>query len=262
MRFFTIQSGSKGNSTYIGYKNYGILIDAGAGVRAITAALIAAETDFKHISAIFVTHEHSDHIKSLASISKRHRIPVFANKKTLSAILRSCQKCDDSLFVEMETGRAAQGGEMTVRSFGTSHDSAESVGYVISAGNAAISTVTDLGCMTDDIIENIHKSDLVLLESNHDKEMLVGGAYPYFLKRRILSDKGHLSNDDCAITALKLIKSGVRTLILGHLSNENNTPEIAFKTTEEYLSRNGIKINRDILLKTAPRLTPSEIFEV
>lgn len=262
MKFFTIQSGSSGNSTYIGCNNYGILIDAGAGIRVTAAALERAGTDLKHICAVFVTHEHSDHIKNLASITKKHRIPVFANKKTLQSILSICPSCDDSLFHEMETGKSAQGGDIIVSSFKTSHDSAESVGYTIKAGDCQISTVTDLGCMTDDILDCIYKSKLVLLESNHDKQMLMTGGYPYFLKKRILSDRGHLSNDDCAEAALKLVRSGVNNIILGHLSSENNTPDIAFETTKEYLEENGIKINRDITLITAPRLEPSDIFNI
>lgn len=262
MNFFTIQSGSSGNTTYIGHNDYGILIDAGGSYRTIISALKGAGTDIKRIAAIFITHEHSDHIKALPRILNKNKIPVFANKNTLRSIMAACPFKDEKLFFEMETGKSAGGGDIVVTSFKTPHDSVESVGYTISAGGNYISVVTDIGCITETIVENIHKSKLVLIESNHDREMLVTGNYPHFLKRRILSDNGHLSNEDCAQMALKLVKSGVESIVLGHLSDQNNTPDKAFDTNANLLEQNDIKIGKDIKLTTAPRLSPSEVFDV
>lgn len=256
--FFTVSSGSSGNCAFAGYGKQGILIDAGAPMKTVAAALDFAGYSLKQLIAIFITHEHTDHIKNLKTIACRLNIPIFCNTATANAIIDKQPQIDPSLFCAMKTGGSAKGGEFKVTSFAVSHDAAEPVGYTVETKNAAISLLTDSGHVTDDMFKNIKNSDIVLLESNYDHDMLIKGSYPYFLKERIMSKQGHLSNDDCAKTVLKLVDSGVKHIIMGHLSQHNNNPKRAYDTTKQHLGEKGVS-NGDFTLVTAPRLCPCEI---
>lgn len=262
MDLMTIRSGSNANCVYIRNNNYGILIDAGAGPRILTACLRDAGTDLSRIAAVFVTHEHIDHIRGLETVANRYHIPVFANEATLSAVLERFPNIDTGVFNVLPTGAVAVCPDMKVESFKTSHDAAESVGYRITDGRGTVSVATDLGVMTPEVLRHISESDAVVLESNYDKNMLVNGAYHPALKRRILSELGHLSNDDCAATALQLLQSGTKTLLLAHLSENNNMPDIAYRTTQRTLEGAGAKIGADVTLLCAPRGEPSACISV
>lgn len=259
--FFTIASGSSGNCAFIGRKEQGILIDAGTPMRTVAAALDSAGFSLGQISAVFVTHEHDDHIKNLKTIANRFNIPVFCNAATAGAVLARLPELDRSLLRPMETGRRVLGGAFEVSSFAVSHDAAEPVGYTVKTENAVISVLTDSGHITGEMTSHLLGSDLVLVESNYDYDMLVGGSYPYFLKRRILSKRGHLSNDDCAETVLKLVRSGVKHIIMGHLSEQNNRPDCAYETTSRHLREKGVS-GGDFTLITAPRLCPCKIHSI
>lgn len=261
MQVMTIRSGSNANCILVKQKNYGILIDAGVGIRTLNSALKSEDLDIDRIAAIFITHEHSDHIKGLETILKNRNIPLFANEATLSAI-------SDRLYFEpksahiLPTGSTAACPDMEVKSFRTPHDAIESVGYTVTDGVRKFSLATDLGVMTKEVFAAIGKSHALVLESNYDPHMLQYGPYPMMLKKRIFSERGHLSNEDCAKFAAILATHGTEKIILGHLSQNNNTPELAYKSTAQALIEKDIRVNSDVLLYTASRMEASPIFEV
>lgn len=252
-RFCPLFSGSSGNCTYIGTSSGGILIDTGVSARRIETALLQRGISLKSIEAIFITHEHTDHTCGLRTLVKKHGFKVYASKGTISELETSgaLDYCKDFGVVSSEGVVLA---DMLVRGFRTSHDSRESMGFRVCTGDGrTLSVATDTGCMTGEVRESLKGSDLVLIESNHDVEMLKNGDYPHFLKKRIMCDTGHLSNDCCAAELPSLAYSGVTRFILGHLSRENNSPELAYNTSLSALSSAGLKENRDFILKVAPR---------
>ena len=261
MEIMTIRSGSSANCILIKNKGYGVLIDCGVGIRTLNASLKAAGLDASKIAAIFVTHEHSDHVKGLETVLKYASIPVFGNEATLNAMRCNCMM-DDKTFTVLPTGASAACPDLKITSFRTPHDSAESVGYTVTDGVKKFSVATDMGMMTREVGEAIVGSDAVVLESNYDEYMLRNGIYPPYLKSRILSRTGHLSNDDCAKFAPLLVQHGTKRIILGHLSQNNNTPEIALSVTKKALENKGIEIGKDVMLSAASRIDASPIYEV
>lgn len=251
-QFCSLYSGSSGNCTYIGAPSGGILIDVGVSAKRADEALSAAGIDVERIDAVFVTHEHTDHINGLRVFLKRHRnISVYASPKTLAEMERLNALPEECDAREISSDGVESAG-MFIRSFRTSHDAAESVGYtVVTQDGRRVAVATDTGCVTEEIMHALFGCDLVMLESNHDIGMLQNGFYPYYLKRRILSDRGHLSNDACADTARRLIDGGTTRLVLGHLSRENNMPQLAYQATQMTLSSAGAKLNEDYILNVA-----------
>lgn len=251
-RFCTLCSSSSGNSSYIGTGNGGILIDAGTNAKQLTLALESISVSPETIHGIFITHEHTDHIGALRVFASRYHIPVYSTKGTLGAMDKGGHlKGDFSAEVINSDGVEING--MFVKSFRTSHDSAESCGYtVLLPDETKISVCTDTGIITQDIIDNVTGSDLILLESNHDKKMLNDGPYPYYLKQRILSNQGHLSNEACAEAACHFVNTGTTRLILGHLSRDNNTASAALAETSLALGRMGAVEGIDYMLSVAP----------
>ena len=251
-RFCTLCSSSSGNSSYIGTGNGGILIDAGTNAKQLTLALESISVSPETIHGIFITHEHTDHIGALRVFASRYHIPVYSTKGTLGAMDKSGHlKGDFSAEVINSDGVEVNG--IFVKSFRTSHDSAESCGYtVLLPDETKISVCTDTGIITQDIIDNVTGSDLILLESNHDKKMLNEGPYPYYLKQRILSNQGHLSNEACAEAACHFVNTGTTRLILGHLSRDNNTASAALAETSLALGRMGAVEGIDYMLSVAP----------
>ena len=250
--FGTLYSGSSGNSTYIGDRSGGILVDVGKNAKQTTLALQEMGVSPEQIHAIFVTHEHSDHICGLRVFANRHHIPVYASLGTLEALDEKGHLKGD--FPVFQMTNTADIGDFHVQCFHTSHDCAEGMGYSITLPSGRrVSVATDLGIMTEEVKSAILGSQAVLLESNHDLGMLFNGPYPYVLKQRISSELGHLNNDDAADTALDLVRSGTQQLILGHLSSENNVPDLAYQTTASMLLTGGAKVGADCLLDVAPR---------
>jgi phosphoribosyl 1,2-cyclic phosphodiesterase len=241
VKIISLYSGSTGNATLIATKSTAILIDAGKSARSLCAAVCAAGFDIDKIDAIFITHEHTDHISALEVLEKKHDIPVHmteisASNARISRDSRLAQKiiCHPPHF-EVKVGE-----NMTVRSFCTSHDSAMSVGYRVDIRDGesvySFGLATDTGCVTDEIRESMLGCRSVLIESNHDLDMLRLGPYPPELKKRILSRRGHLSNPDCAAFAAELAARGTKTFLLGHLSEENNSPSAALETVRSALA--------------------------
>lgn len=260
-RFCPLFSSSSGNCTYIGTPNSGILIDAGVSARRIERALCERDIEPRSIQAIFVTHEHSDHIAGLRVLIKRFGYKVYASAGTIEAMLSENILADDD--VNVMSGQTVDIADMRVSGFRTSHDSRESMGFrVETPDERRLAVATDTGCITESIRHSLHGCDLVMLESNHDVRMLESGGYPYFLKRRILADTGHLSNDCCASELPSLAQSGVTRFILGHLSRENNLPELAYQTSLSALQQAGFTEHQDYLLSVAPREATAPIMLV
>lgn len=243
-------SSSSGNSIYISSSDGAILVDAGMSAKQIDNELELIGASADKIRGILVTHEHSDHIRGLRVFCSKHKIPVFASAGTLDGII----KYDNFSGIELNeiSFDGFELAEMKVLPFHTPHDSRESNGYkVITADNRTIAVATDLGNVTDEVRGTLLGCDAVLLESNHDIGMLQNGPYPYILKRRILSDTGHLSNDNCALLSSLLVMNGTTRIVLGHLSRENNVPSLALQTTKSELDSAGAQEGKDYILKVA-----------
>ena len=241
LKYCSIGSGSSGNCHYVGYKDTGILIDAGLSGKRITTGLDDINVNIDKIKGIFITHEHSDHIKGAGIISRKYDIPIFANIKTWCAMR-------DKL------------GDIIIRPFSIPHDASDAVGYNFYAENEKMSIATDIGCITDNIKRHLYKSKLVVLESNYDDNMLMMGSYPYALKKRVQSEVGHLSNEDAARFCVELIKEGTERILLAHLSKENNFPELAYETSKGILTQNDIIVGQDVKLDVLAREEVSDIY--
>lgn len=260
MRFCSLYSGSSGNSIFVASNNSKILVDAGLSGKNIEKALKEIDENPREIDGIFVTHEHLDHIKGVGVLSRKYNIPIYANELTWKAMIRNIGKIEDD-NVKITTEGYIKIKDMDVLSYRIPHDAASPCGYKILSDNKSVCVATDLGYFSEEVKSAIKDSDLVLLESNHDVEMLKFGPYPYNLKRRILSDVGHLSNDDCGKAIVDIAKSSKKRIILGHLSKTNNYPELAYKTVVNELVDNGIEINGDVSIGMAKRDMPSNYVE-
>lgn len=249
-RIFPLASSSSGNCTYIGHGKQGLLVDAGVSARTIAKSLESIGVEPSSICGIFITHSHIDHTSGLRVFSDKYNIPVFASPKTVEAISENANVCPQNLNAVSGNVKV---GCFDVNPFCTSHDCAGSCGYVITLPDGAkCSVCTDLGFVSEEVHTAVKGSAAILLESNHDVTMLQNGNYPEHLKRRILSDCGHLSNVSCAAEVVKLVESGTRRIILGHLSRENNDPEIARSCTVAALIDKGFIENDDYILYIAP----------
>lgn len=259
---YSLCSSSKGNSTYIGTKRHGILVDAGISLRNFTLQMQQNAIEEDAIKAIFITHEHSDHIKGLLSISKKCRVPIYASRETLEELInKNCVPIDADLN-EIDK-RSCCVADLEVFAFTTPHDSAHSLGYEVKThDDKKICICTDLGYVPDQVYERLSGSDFVLLESNYDETMLTFGKYPYFLKRRILGEQGHLSNELCGETLVRLLHDGTKNFLLGHLSENNNRPEIALNTAVEHLLEVSALRDKDYILSVAPVLGNGEVFAI
>lgn len=229
----TLCSGSKGNCTLVKYRNTAILVDAGRSTKYIKNALALVGLQPEDISAIFLTHSHSDHTSALKVWSSHYKIPIHASRAVCSAV---CNKCDRDLLCPHTLIFEEHIGDIAVKSFPTDHDSAGSVGYRFEAGGVSVGIATDLGRVTDYVREGLCGCSAAVIESNHDVDMLMNGPYPPDLKQRILSRYGHLSNESGAEFARFLADHGTQKLMLAHLSEINNTPELAHRATVSALS--------------------------
>ncbi|MBR3935785.1 MAG: MBL fold metallo-hydrolase [Oscillospiraceae bacterium] len=257
-KFFTIASGSSGNSSFVGSSGEGILIDCGISCRGITTALKNRGIDPDSLAGILVTHEHIDHVRGLSVFLSHHKVPLYASAPVLRYLSSNGLVPFNAVLNEIdEHGQLI--GNMLVKPFKTSHDSVGSLGYsIITPDEHRISICTDTGYITDEAREHLLKSEAVLIESNYDNGMLEFGPYPYHLKRRIKGQTGHLSNTECAAFLPELVKSGTIHIVLGHLSKENNTPDVALQTCIAELSLAGLRQGKDYLISAAPRNELSE----
>ncbi len=250
-RFSTLCSSSGGNSCYVGTASSGVLIDAGTNNKQLLLSMEQSGISPDAVKAVFVTHEHDDHVSGLRVFATRKNIPVYATGGTLSGLLGK-GIIDGKFQYEKIMPEGVTVGDMHISYFPTSHDAKESCGYKIILPDKTVGICTDTGKMTGEIIRNLSDCDLVLIESNYDETLLDFGPYPPYLKARIRSEHGHLSNNVCAETVGELLEAGVRRFVLGHLSRENNTPDRAFSCTNSYLKRMGAEQGRDYILEVAP----------
>lgn len=261
LKYCSIGSGSCGNCHYIGYKDTNILIDAGLTGKKITQGLNSVDVDGKNLNGIFITHEHSDHIKGAGIISRKYDVPIFANIDTWRAMIDKIGKIDEKNMIVFENDKSYSLNDILIRPFSIMHDAADPVGFTImNEKDEKIAVATDLGNITTNIRDNLKGSDLVVLESNYDKEMLMMGSYTYALKKRVMSEVGHLSNEEAANFSIDLINDGVKQILLAHLSRENNFPELAYQTSKGILEMSDIKVGRDVNLDILRRNEISDLF--
>ena len=241
MQFGTIASGSSGNCLYAGDKDTHILIDAGISAKRICAGLDAYGVKPQELDAIIVTHEHIDHTAGLGVMLRKYHIPVYSTRGTIWGIkaTKSLGQLPDDCFHEIRPENDFQIGALHVEPFRISHDAYEPVSYVLNDEQAQIGMVTDLGYYDEHIVDHLKDSDLLYIEANHDINMLQVGPYPYYLKQRILGNKGHLCNEMAGKLIKELMHDDLQKVILGHLSKENNYPELALETVRLEMGLSG-----------------------
>ncbi len=261
--FQSLGSGSSGNCYFIGNKQYGILIDAGIGVRSVRKYLRNIGLDFANIHAIFVTHDHADHIRAVGSLGERYRIPVYATPETHEGISRSyC--VTEKLFLSkkfINKNETIQIGDFKITAFHVSHDASDNVGYMIEYKEKRFTFATDLGHVCEQATEKLRGSNFMVFEANYDEFLLRNGSYPVHLQQRIMADTGHLSNEQCGKFLAENYHYDLSHVFLCHLSRENNRPEIAYETVKYHLGEKGIRVGTDLQVVVLDRYNPSILYE-
>ena len=259
VKFVSLSSGSNGNCYYIGNESVAFLIDVGIGGRTIKKRLAEVGIPFDSIDFILVTHDHSDHIRSLGLFTQRFHKPVYATRTLHKALNRNfCTAGKMSGCVHYLTeGESEDICGVSVTPFVVPHDATQTVGYHIVISGEKFTVMTDLGDVTDDAVKFASLADHLIVEANYDVDMLIGGTYPPQLKTRIMSPNGHLSNDQTASLIKRSSHDGLKDIFLCHLSQENNTPSLAFKAVKETLE----KIDSQASLTCLPRMQTSELYE-
>lgn len=265
MRMMSIASGSSGNCIYIGSDSTHILIDAGVSRKKIVEGLKKADLKMSDISAIFVTHEHIDHTKGIGVISRKDHTKVYSTQGTIEAIFdtASLGVMPKELFMPISSNTDIQINDLNIHAFSVSHDAVDPVAYTVSCGTKKAGVITDLVFFDEYIVDNLQGCQSMLVEANHDINLLQVGSYPYYLKQRILGNKGHLSNETSGQLINKLLNDNVNNILLGHLSLENNYDKLAYETVRLAIdtSTNIYKSN-DFNIEVAKRSEPSRIIEV
>ena len=263
IKFISLASGSSGNCYYLGLNGKGILIDAGIHVRQIKSALSNVGISFESIMAVFVTHDHADHIKSLSSLGEKYNLPIYATRDTHAGINRNyCINPKLSTSVRyVEKLKTTELFGFSLTPFEVPHDGSDNVGYFVEADGKTFCFVTDIGHITPVVKDFGSKANYLIIEANYDRNMLDMGRYPAFLKARITSPVGHLCNSDTAQFLIDIVNPDLKHIWLCHLSADNNHPEIAYKTVQMALAQYGIIVDKDIKLTALKRTTPSELYE-
>ncbi len=269
MRLCSIASGSSGNCIYAGSDSTHILVDVGISGKRTEAGLNELDISMRDIDGIFITHEHADHIAGLGVLSRKYEIPIYATNGTIEAIKQcsSVGKIPDDLFYPICADEKIIIKDLVCNPMRISHDAAEPVAYRISHGKKKVAIVTDLGNYNDYTVESLKGIDALLLEANHDVRMLQVGPYPYYLKQRILGDRGHLSNERAGQLLSCLLHDKLQAVVLGHLSKENNLPELAYEAVRVEVTmataedNSTIKFN-DIPMQVAKRSENSSIIHI
>ncbi len=262
MRLMSIASGSSGNCTYVGTDSTSLLVDVGIAKKRIQDGLKTIDVDFKNIDGILITHEHDDHIRGIGVISRAYSIPIYATEDTCYEIANksSLGEFDKSLLCPIEPDAKFTIGDIDIEPHTIWHDAADPVCYSFFNAGKKISVATDIGNYDDYLVNCLADSDALLIEANHDVRMLQVGPYPYQLKRRVLSDRGHLSNEASGRLIKCLLNDHIKAILLGHLSKENNYPDLAYETVKLEISDNPfIKNINDFNLQVASRDCSSEL---
>lgn len=261
LKFCSLYSGSSGNCLFVKSKNTNILIDCGASCKKICEGLASINSSIEDIDAILVTHEHSDHVQSLGLVSKKFDIPIYANVETWNSMERQKEKISEKNIHYFKNDEDFALNDLTIHPFSIPHDAANPCGFNIHNGNKKLSIATDLGHMNNDIFKQLEQSSFVLLESNYEPRVLKMSKYPFHLKQRIAGPNGHLSNQTAGKTISELMKKDLKQVMLGHLSKENNFPELAYQTVVEQLMENNADINT-IKIGVASRSTPGKLIQI
>lgn len=265
MRLCSIASGSSGNCIYAGSDSTHILVDVGISGKRTEAGLKELDLSMRDIDGIFITHEHADHIAGLGVLARKYEVPIYATKGTIEAILHtsSTGKIPEELFHVVKPDEKVIIKDLICNPMKISHDAADPVAYRISHGRKRVAIVTDLGNYNDYTVESLKGMDALLLEANHDINMLQVGPYPYYLKQRILGDRGHLSNERAGQLLCRLLHDRLQAVVLGHLSKENNMPELAYEAVrvEVTMAETDFKIN-DIPMQVARRSEISPVIHI
>ena len=262
LKFLSLASGSSGNCYYVGTDSYGILFDAGISLRSLKKILKENGIGLEQIMAVFITHEHNDHIRSVGGLGEKYGIPVYATEKVHTGIdnnLLAGEKLFTSRrIIEKEIEIPVR--ELKITAFEVPHDSIECVGYLVTYKQHKLVLVTDAGHITEKVGEYIRIANHLIVEANYDREMLFNGKYPPFLKERISNGNGHLCNSETAEFLAANFDLHLKNIWLCHLSKDNNHPELAYKTVEMAMQQYGIRVGKDVNLTALKRTTPSEMF--
>ncbi|MFC2948735.1 MBL fold metallo-hydrolase [Virgibacillus sediminis] len=258
LRFSVLASGSTGNAFYIESDKEKLLVDAGLSGKQMDRLFAEIQIDPSELSGILVTHEHSDHIKGLGITARKYNLPIYANENTWKAMEKSIGKLsiDQKFHFGMEQVKTF--GDMDVESFGVSHDAAEPMFYTFRHEGKKVALVTDLGYVSERIKKTVEDADAYIFEANHDVEMLRMGRYPWNVKRRILGDSGHVSNEDCGLALTDIISNRTKRIYLAHLSQDNNMKDLARMSVDSVLKERGI----DLDLKDTDPAVPTPLYEV
>ena len=265
MRLCSIASGSSGNCIYVGSEATHLLVDVGISGKRTELGLNSLGLSARDLDGILITHEHADHINGLGVIARKYGVPIYATPGTIEAILTGggVGKIDSSLFHEVKEDVKLTIKDLTVNPMRIPHDAAQPVAYRISYGNKKVGICTDLGVYNDYTVECLKGMDAVLLEANHDVNMLQVGPYPYYLKQRILGDRGHLSNENSGRLLSRILHDGMQNIILGHLSKENNLPELAYEAVRMEITMGDNPYNaNDFRIQVAARDEVSQVVNI
>lgn len=258
LRFSVLASGSTGNAFYIESDKQRILVDAGLSGKQMDMLFKGIKIDPSNLTGILVTHEHSDHIKGLGIIARKYNLPIYANVKTWEAMENSIGKISLDQKFQFDMGEVKTFGDIDVESFGVSHDAAEPMFFTFHHDHKKVALVTDLGYVSERIKKTIEGADAYIFEANHDVSMLRMGRYPWNVKRRILGDSGHVSNEDSGLALSNIISNKTKRIYLAHLSQDNNMKDLARMSVDSVLQERGIKLD---IYDTDPK-SPTNLYEV
>lgn len=261
LNFCSLYSGSSGNSLFVETQNTKLLVDAGVSCKKIENALQDIKVDPSSIDGILITHEHTDHVQGLGTLSRKFDLPVFVNQETLDAMPKQKDKIPDKNIKTFKISDKFEIGDLLIDPFSIPHDAANPCGFNIYKDDKKISIATDIGHMTNNILKSLEGSLFLMLEANYDPEVLRCSSYPFSLKSRISGPTGHLPNEMAGKTISYLLKSGLKNAMLGHLSKESNFPELAYQTVLDELIRNDYNEN-SLFLGVASRDTHSKLIEL
>ena len=261
-KFCSLSSGSSGNCQFIATDKVRILIDSGLSGKKVASFLESIDVKPDTIDCILVTHEHQDHTKGVGILSRRFNVPIYANGKTWTSMKAGLGKIDENNIKEFKTDEGFELKDLGILPFKVSHDSIEPVGFAFYHKNKKISYVTDTGYVDLDVKNRIKNSNLLIIESNHDVNMLKVGKYPWFLKKRILGEEGHLSNDDAGRLISEIMTGKEESILLAHLSKDNNFPELAYQSVANIIAEKGIIANKDVNLDLTYRDRPTKLYNL
>ncbi len=256
-RICALRSGSSGNAVFVESGSTALLVDAGINGKTVARALSDLDFDPCKLSGMLITHEHSDHIAGVGVLARRYKLPIYVNMETYLAMHDQIGKIDADLINIIMPGQEYVLGDLAFSCFDISHDTVRPVGYRIKTKSGDVSVCTDTGIVSDELLSRLEGSRALFIEANYDDDMLQTGSYPFFLKRRISGERGHLSNSDSAEVIRRLIRAGTENFVLSHLSKDNNMPELASLTVRQHLLEDGISYDKDAVISIAARYNTS-----